>query len=284
VDDPSSVGITGLWTLSYWQSCTCIKIETWCTRKRNRQIVISMLQIVYLGTLSWRWSWHSMQKSKWFRCRQSVLIGQTSTCTVAPPVWLVILGSDLLARKESVHVVLMKHSWVSFHRSLQPLITSKFNTPVLHFSKFGVRFIGQALCNVYCSAQKPSCGYCGYLQGQVHIRMFQLDPTSLPCHCSRHVENLKQISCCIKQWDAATTSTTYTPVASCMVIDACFVHYGGFVAPKFVWENLTAYNIIMIDFRDFAAKCLDQPRRFPGTGSNTFVMRCSMYTRCTLYS
>jgi hypothetical protein len=30
----------------------------------------------------------------------------------------------------------------------------------------------------------------------VHVRLFQLYPTSLPCHSRRHVEYLQGISCC----------------------------------------------------------------------------------------
>jgi hypothetical protein len=54
----------------------------------------------------------------------------------------------------------------------------------------------------------------------------------LRCLRSRHVENLKHIRCCIKQWDSATTSTIYTPIDSCMVINSCFVDYQGYFAPN----------------------------------------------------
>jgi hypothetical protein len=29
-----------------------------------------------------------------------------------------------------------------------------------------------------------------------HVGQFQLYPSSLPCHCCRHVQNLHDISCC----------------------------------------------------------------------------------------
>jgi hypothetical protein len=49
----------------------------------------------------------------------------------------------------------------------------------------------------------------------------------MPCHCSRHVEYLQEISYRFTQWDAAITSTIYTSVASIKVIKSCFVHSWG---------------------------------------------------------
>jgi len=46
--------------------------------------------------------------------------------------------------------------------------------------------------------------------------------TFLPCHCSRQVEYLQEISCCFKQWDATITWTIYASVAFSKVINACF--------------------------------------------------------------
>jgi len=34
------------------------------------------------------------------------------------------------------------------------------------------------------------------IQGQAHVGLFQLYQTTLPCHLSRHVENLQEIGCC----------------------------------------------------------------------------------------
>jgi len=43
---------------------------------------------------------------------------------------------------------------------------------------------------------KPLYGLFGHIQGEAHVGLFQLYPTSLPCHCSRYIENLQAISCC----------------------------------------------------------------------------------------
>ena len=53
--------------------------------------------------------------------------------------------------------------------------------------------------------------------------------TSWPCHRSRYVECLQEISCCFKQWDEAIISTIYASVAPANMIEACFVHPPGFI-------------------------------------------------------
>jgi len=135
--------------------------------------------------------------------------------------------AGLLARKASERVVLTKHSRVSFCRSLHLGMPRKLNTLLLLFSDLGARFVDQILRSLYRSAQKPFFGHFGHVQGQAHVGLFQLYTTSLPCHCSRHVEYLQEVSCCFKRWDAAITSTIYPSVASCEVIQACFVQSGG---------------------------------------------------------
>jgi hypothetical protein len=49
----------------------------------------------------------------------------------------------------------------------------------------------------------------------------------LPCHCSRHVEYLPEISFCFKQRDVAITATKYSSVASTTLIMGCLVHSQG---------------------------------------------------------
>jgi len=93
-------------------------------------------------------------------------------------------------------VFLTKHSWVSFNCRLHFCMPRKLNTPLLLFSDFGTRFLDQIFCFHNCSAQKPFFGHFGHIQDQAHVGLFQLYPTSLPCHSSRHVENLQDISCC----------------------------------------------------------------------------------------
>jgi len=82
---------------------------------------ISSWQILYLATLSsgivpgWG-GWRS-----WRRC----------ACSCASPACLPILCSEILARKASGRVVLMKHSQVCFHRGLHIHMPSNLDTPLL---------------------------------------------------------------------------------------------------------------------------------------------------------
>jgi len=149
-------------------------------------IRISSWQIDHLGPLSsgtvtswggWRfwqrwhrlWSWLSV--SVWGRC----------TCSFASPSCLQILWFAILARKASSCLVLTTHSRVSFYRSLQLSIPRKLNTPLLLPSVLGARFLHQELRFLYCGARKAFFGHFRHIQGQAHVGLFQLYPTSLPC-------------------------------------------------------------------------------------------------------
>ena len=200
------------------------------TGKRCRWIRISSRQIVDFKTLSCggftSWGgWCSGQR--WHRLWSllSALIGRRCTCSFASPTCLRIFCCAILARKASCHVVLMKHSLMSFYRSLHCFMPRKLNTPLLLFSDLSTRYLDAILRFLYCGAQKPSFGRFGHIQVQAAVRLFQLYMTSLPCHRSRHVEYLQEISCCVKQWDAAITSTIYAFVVSSKVIKACVVNY-----------------------------------------------------------
>jgi len=114
-----------------------------------------------------------------------------------------------------------------FLSHLHLLIPKKLNTPLVLFSDLGARFLDQILRFLYCEVWKPSFGHIGHVQGQADVGLFQLYMTSLPCHRCRHVEYVQEISCCLKQWDAAITSTIYASVASSKVIKACLVHSHG---------------------------------------------------------
>jgi len=138
-------------------------------------------------------------------------------------------------RMASGCVVLMKHSWVSFYRSLYHFMHRKLNNRLLFSSDLGARFLDPILCFLYSAAQNPSCGHPGHIQGQVHVRLFPLYTTFLPSHRSRHVEYLQAISCWFKQWDVGITSTIYAFVASSMVMNTCFVHSQGCLSPN--WSD-----------------------------------------------
>jgi len=164
-------------------------------RKSGRQIEdfgkfrapsVTGLAVCWSGQ-RWRWLWSWLSASVEWRC----------TCSFASPACLQMLWGSILARKASGHVILTKHSQVSFNRSLHLFMPRTVITLHLLFSDLGVRFDHQIFCFLYCGAQTPFFGHFCHIQGQAHVSLFQLYPTSLPCHCSRHVKNLQDISCCL---------------------------------------------------------------------------------------
>jgi len=116
-----------------------------------------------------------------------------------------------------------------------PFDPKETQLPLLLFSDIGPRLLDQVMSVLYCGAWNPSFAYSGHIQGQAHVRLFKLDLTSLPCHSSIHVDNLQEISCCLWQWELATTTTIYALVASSTVIKACLVHSRGCIS-----RNLSA--------------------------------------------
>jgi len=103
----------------------------------------------------------------------------------------------------------------------------KLNTPPRLSTDLGSSFLYQIVHCVFCGTQKPSFGHYGHIHGQVPVGQFQLYLTSVPCHSSRHVEYLQEISYCFKQWYGASTLPINTSVATSEVIKACFVHSWG---------------------------------------------------------
>jgi len=134
----------------------------------------------------WHRLWSRLSKSVWWRC----------TCSFASPECLQIHGSATMVRKASCHVVMMKPSWVSFKVSLHHCMPRGFNTPLHLFLDRGLIFLDQVFRFLYCGPRQPSFGHFGHIQGQLHVGLFQQYPTSLPCHSSRHVENVHEISSC----------------------------------------------------------------------------------------
>jgi len=196
----------------------CIDGTRFSTGKRCMGIPISSRQIDKLGTLSsesvtgcggwgsgqrwrhlWSWLWARLWSGLWSLLFASV--GWRWTCSFASPACLRILCGAIPARQVSGHVILMKHSGLSFYHSLHCFIPRKLNTPLLLFLDFGARLVDWVLWFFYCGVRKPSFRDCGHVQGQAHVELFQLYTTSLPCHRSRHVEYLQEIDCCFKQWD-----------------------------------------------------------------------------------
>jgi hypothetical protein len=70
----------------------------------------------------------------------------------------------------------------------------KLNTPLLLFSVLSAWSHNQIHRSPYCGARKAFFGHCGHIQRQAHVGLWQLYPTSLPCHSCRHVETLQDIS------------------------------------------------------------------------------------------
>jgi len=171
------------------------------------------------GTLS-SWSvagsgwWCSRPRSHRLWSRLFALGKWGHTCSFVSAVCLRIVYSAILEWKASSRVVVTKHSWVSFYRSVYNFIPRWLNTPLLLVSDLGARFLEQILGFLYCGSRKPSMGHFGHIPSQTHVGPFQLYTTSLPCHRSRHVEYLQEIRCGFKQWDAAITSTIHASVAS----------------------------------------------------------------------
>jgi len=136
------------------------------------------------------WEWSRL-------CRLHFASGRPScTCSFESPACLWILGSAILARKEGGRVVLMKQCRVSLFRSLHHFMPRKLNTPQLLFLDLGSWFLYKIFRFLYCGPRKSFSGHCGPYQRQAHVGLFQLYPTYLSCHSSRHVENLQDISSC----------------------------------------------------------------------------------------
>jgi hypothetical protein len=116
------------------------------------------------------------------------------TCSFVSPACLQLLCGAILARKAARHLVMTKHSWVSLYRSLHLFMPRKLNTPLLLCSDLGAWFHSEIFCFLYCGARKAFFGHFGHILCQALVGLFQLYPTSLPCHSCRHVENLKDVS------------------------------------------------------------------------------------------
>jgi hypothetical protein len=128
--------------------------------------------------------------------------------------------------------------------------------PLLLFSDLGVRYLDEVLCFSDCGAQTPAFAHVAHIQGQVHVGLFLLYTTSLPCHRSRHVDYRNHIRF------HSVLSRDYSLVRQ---LPGMFVR-------KFAHEIPRADVIMMFNFADFADKCLGRPWRFLITGSNRLVM------------
>jgi len=145
-------------------------------------------------------SWGGCRAGQWRSRLWSLLsasVGWRCTCSFASPACLRILCGGILAWEAAGRLVLIKHCRVSSYCSLHLFVPRKLNTPLLLFSDLGGWFLDEIFRFLDCGPRKAFFGHFGHVQGQAHVGLFQLYPTSLPCHSCRHVENLQDISCCI---------------------------------------------------------------------------------------
>jgi len=135
---------------------------------------------------------------RWSRLRSphSASGGWRCTCSFVSLACQWIRCGAILAWKAAGQLVVTKHCWVSLYRSLHLVMPRKLNTPLLLFSDLGEWSLNEIFHFLDCGARKAFFGHFGHIQRQAHVGLFQLYPTSLPCHSCRHVENLQAISCC----------------------------------------------------------------------------------------
>jgi len=165
------------------------------------QICLSWGQINYLRRLNFRSvsRWGGWRAGQWLSrlwSRLSASVGSRCTCSSASPACLRILCGAVLASKAAGLLVLTKQCRVSLYRSLRLLVPRKLNTPLLRFSDLGASFLNEIFCFLDCGARNAFFGHFGHIQRKGHVGLFQLYPTSPPCHSCWHVENLQDISCC----------------------------------------------------------------------------------------
>jgi len=172
-----------------------IKIEKSSAWKWSMYIHLSGWHSSSFGALScltvirWRgWRFGPVRCRSWWRC----------TRAFEPPACLWIRCCAILARKTAARLILTNQCQVSFHRSLHLDMPGKQNTPLLLFSDFGVRCFDSLLCFLHSGTRKPLFSHFGHIQGKMLVGLFKLYPISMSWHSSWHVENILEISCCIK--------------------------------------------------------------------------------------
>ena len=67
---------------------------------------------------------------------------------------------------------------------------TRLNSLFLFFSDLGTWFDYEIFCFLNSGGRKAFIAHFGHIQCQAHVGLFQLYPTSLPCHSCSHVENL----------------------------------------------------------------------------------------------
>jgi len=172
-----------------------------CRGKSSMRMCISGRQIDDLERLNSGsvTGWGGWRAGPWWSrlwSRLSASIGWRCTCSLSSRASLRILCSAIQARMAAGRLVLTKHCRVSFYRRLPVVMPRKLNILLRLFLDLCTRFLDEVFRFLYCGARKAFFGHYGHIQRHAHVGLFQLYPTSLPCHSCKHVENLQASGCC----------------------------------------------------------------------------------------
>jgi len=142
--------------------------------------------------------WVAFLEEVVFRAEEAYALGRLSvsvrwrcTCSYSSPACLQFLCCAISARKASVCVVLLKHSWVSHYCIFHHVMSRKLSTPHIVISDFSRTFLIRILRFHYCGSRKLSFRHFGHICGLAHVGLFQLYQTFLPCYSGRHGEILQ---------------------------------------------------------------------------------------------
>jgi hypothetical protein len=135
-----------------------------------------------------------------------------------------ILCCAISARKAAIQKIFKNHSWVMFCCRRKLYMHWKYDSQFCLFSSFRVRLLDDTLRFRNCGARKPSVGQFGHIQTKAYVGLFQLYPTSLPCHSRRHVEKPRRIQLRSPNIRFGITSTMYTSITTTKDIKHSFTH------------------------------------------------------------
>ena len=107
----------------------------------------------------------------------------------------------------------MNHDRVSFNRWLPNFLHTKLISTLLLFSGVAVISVDLVFWFLNSNPWKPSFHHFGHILCKAQVSLFWLYPTSLRCHCIRHVQILLEMRCCFYLGDLAI-SAMCTSVAS----------------------------------------------------------------------
>ena len=126
---------------------------------------------------------------------------ESAVCVGRVEVHLFLCVSSVSADSLRCHFGEERSRQLGFNQALLGVIVSQpsafcaqeLNSPLLLFSDLGAWFLNEEFSFLECGARKAVFGHFAHIQRQAHVGLFQLYPTSLPCHSCRHVENPQDI-------------------------------------------------------------------------------------------